>query len=86
MSKAEVAGARIRLNGGVLAEFARPGLSLPPETAAEEYDGRERWEVVVYGRRGVVHQVPCGTVREGVSREAAHAVFEAVRRSAGEKT
>jgi hypothetical protein len=79
--KSEVAGARMLLNGGVIGSFQRPGAALPDPPAAEEYEGRERWDVLIYcGPR--TEAVPCGSLREGVSREIAGRVFEAVRRAA----
>ena len=42
---------------------------------------RERWDVLIYcGDR--TEAVPCGSLREGVSRDIASRVFEAVRRAA----
>ena len=79
LGRQEIAGARLLLNGGVLAACARPQFTLPDPPPPEEPVGRERWEVVLYRRDGGVEAVPCGTVREGVSREAAHRVFAAVR-------
>ncbi len=81
LARAEVIGARMLLNGGVMASWTRHGASLPEPPAAEEYEGRERWDVVVYERGGAGRSVPCGTLREGVSREIAGKVFEAVRHS-----
>ncbi len=78
-ARAEVIGARMLLNGGVMATWTRPGASLPEPPAAEEYEGRERWDVILYERGGAVRAVPCGTLREGVSREIASRVFEAIR-------
>src|SRR5262245_66551815 len=79
--KCEVAGARLLLNGGILREFARrPGL-LPPPVPPEEFEGRERWEVAVFLEDGRVARIPCGTLREGVSREVAARVYEAVERA-----
>ena len=79
--KSEVAGGRLLLNGGILREFSRmPGL-LPPPAPPEEFEGRERWEVAAYTRGGGVVRIPCGTLREGVSREIAGRVYEAVERA-----
>jgi len=77
--KSEVIGARMLLNGGVIGSFSRPGMALPDPPPAEEYAGRERWDVLVYCA-GRTEAVPCGSLREGVSREIASRVFEAVRR------
>ena len=81
-ARADVIGARMLLNGGVMGTWARPGASLPEPPSAEEYEGRERWDVLVYERSGANRSVPCGTLREGVSREIASRVFEAIRRGA----
>jgi hypothetical protein len=59
---------------------ARPGAALPDPGTPEEYEGRERWDVRLYSSQGLA-DVPCGTLREGVSRDAARAVFDSVRRS-----
>jgi hypothetical protein len=75
----EIVGARMLLNGGVLKSAARAGLALPEPPVAEEYEGRERWLVRLYVRDGSVRDVPCGKLREGVSREIATRVFEVVR-------
>lgn len=79
LTKDGVWGARLLVNGAVLQEFALEGARLPASEAPEEYEGRERWEVRVYGDDGRVSTIPCGTLREGVSREIAGRVFEAVR-------
>ena len=79
--KPEVLGARMLLNGGVIGTFSRAGVALPEPPPAEEYEGRERWDVLVYCV-GQTEAVPCGSLREGVSREIASRVFEAVRRAA----
>lgn len=79
---ADVIGARMLLNGGVMGTWTRPGASLPGSPPAEEYEGRERWDVLVYERSGAIRSVPCGMLREGVSREIASKVFEAIRRRA----
>jgi hypothetical protein len=77
--KADIAGARLLLNGAVVASAQAPGASLPELRDSEPYEGRERWDVRLYLANGTHTDVPCGTVREGVSREASRAVFEAVR-------
>jgi hypothetical protein len=79
--KSEVLGARMLLNGGVIGSFSRAGAALPDPPPAEEYEGRERWDVLIHCR-GRTAAVPCGSLREGVSREIASRVFEAVRRAA----
>ena len=81
--KNAIRGARLLMNGGVLAECAQPAFSLPPPTPPEEFDGRERWEVLLYLVDGGVATIPCGTLREGVSRETAHRAYAAVRTDLG---
>jgi hypothetical protein len=86
ITKAEVEGGRVLLNGGILREFARrPGV-LPPPVPPEEFEGRERWEVAVFLEGGRVLRIPCGTLREGVSREVAARVYEALERAGARKT
>jgi hypothetical protein len=80
--KPDVAGARLLLNGGVIGSFSRGGWALPEPPSPEEFEGRERWDVILYLRDGRRPLVPCGWLREGVSREIAARVFEAVRASA----
>jgi hypothetical protein len=80
VAKSEVTGCRLLLNGGVMGSAARAGVALPEPAPPEEYEGRERWDVRLYARQGPA-DVPCGTLREGVSRDAARAVFESVRRA-----
>jgi hypothetical protein len=82
LRKADIAGARLLLNGGIVGEFAEDGLRLPPPTPPDDYEGRERWDVVVFLRNGGTTRIPCGQMREGVSREIAGRVFEAVKRAA----
>jgi hypothetical protein len=77
--KSDVLGARILLNGGVLSTFVRKGATLPEPPSPEAYQGKERWDVEVYLRTGRVLEVACGTLREGVSRDVAAAVFKALR-------
>ncbi len=77
-AKADVAGARLLLNGGILREFAREPGVLPPPVPPEDFEGRERWEVVVFLRSGPVARIACGTLREGVSREVAGRVYAAI--------
>jgi hypothetical protein len=79
--KAEIAGARLLLNGAIVREFAAPGVVLPPPAPAEEFEGRERWDVEIHLRGGGVVTLPCGTLREGVSREIGGLAFEAIRES-----
>jgi hypothetical protein len=77
--KDEVVGARLLLRGGTIGEAARADVALPPAGPADELEGRERWDVVLYLRDGTAAIVACGVLREGVSREVAARVFEAVR-------
>ena len=77
--KTDVAGARLLLRGGTIGEAARAGAVLPPAGPADEFEGRERWDVVLYLGGGGTATIACGTLREGVSREVAARVFEAVR-------
>ena len=77
--KHEIHGARLRLNGGILATWSRAGVVLPEPAAPEEFEGRERWDVVLYLAGGGTRVVECGTFREGVSREIATRIFEVVK-------
>ncbi len=79
LAKADIVGGRLLLNGGIIGEFAATGTSLPAPARAEEYEGRERWDVRIYRRDADPVEIPCGTLREGVSREIAGRAFEAVR-------
>jgi hypothetical protein len=80
VARAEVMGARLLLNGNVVGSTCRAAAVLPDPPAAEEFEGRERWDVLLYLADARTARVPCGTLREGVSREIAARVFEAVRR------
>ncbi|HKN48216.1 MAG TPA: hypothetical protein VJ144_09615 [Candidatus Polarisedimenticolia bacterium] len=79
--KRDIRGARLLLNGAVMASFSRDGEPLPERQSAPAFDdeGREKWEIVLYLRGGRDERVACGSLREGVSREIAARVFEAVR-------
>src|SRR5688572_30740559 len=77
--KRELVGARLRLNGGVLASWSLPDARLPEPRGIEEYEGREQWDVHLHLADGSHRVVPCGRLREGVSREIATRVFEASR-------
>ena len=77
LAKAEVVGARLLVNGRVVESRARPGATLPP-ARTEEREGRERWEVRVSLVGGGEVEIPCGSLGEGVSREAAQRVFAAL--------
>lgn len=81
--KSDLRGARVLMNGAAVEAARRKGSELPPHAAPppEEFDGRERWHVRLYLAGGAERDVPCGRLREGVSREAALQVFGAVRRS-----
>ena len=76
----QLAGARLLLNSAVVSTAARSGAILPEPPPPEDEPGREKWEVVAYLRDGRAHTIRCGSVREGVSRDAARAVFDALRR------
>ena len=77
LAKSEIVGCRLLLNGATMATAARADARLPEPALPEEMEGRERWDVRLY-RVADAADVPCGTLREGVSRDAARAVFEAV--------
>ena len=77
--KRDIRGARLLLNGAVMASFAGDGERLPEPAPPEEYEGGERWEIAVYLRGGREARIACGTLREGVSREIAGRIFEAIR-------
>ena len=79
VARREIAGARLRLNFGILASWSRPGVVLPEPVAPEEFEGRERWDVVLYLEGGGTRVVECGTLREGVSREIATRIFNVTR-------
>jgi hypothetical protein len=79
VEKRAIVGARLLVNGAVLRECARQASALPPPSPPAEYEGRERWEVAVFLEGGGEARIPCGTLREGVSREIAGRAFEAVR-------
>jgi len=79
--KRDIRGARLLLNGAVMASFACEGERLPDSAPPEEYEGGERWEIALYLRGGRDERVACGRLREGVSRELAGRVFEAIRRA-----
>jgi hypothetical protein len=79
LAREAVCGARLLLNSAVVASAERAGARLPPPPAPEDEPGRERWEVMAYLEGGEARTVRCGSVREGVSRQAARAVFDALR-------
>jgi len=86
VSKDELAGARLLLNGGVVGSVSRGAQALGEPPSPEAYEGRERWDVILYLRGGGTIAVPCGTLREGASREVATHIFQAVRAALGERT
>ena len=77
--KRDIRGARLLLNGAVMASLSRVGERLPEPAAPEEYEGGERWEIALYLSGGREERVACGTLREGVSREIAGRIFAAIR-------
>jgi hypothetical protein len=79
VSKDRIAGARLLVNGAVLQEHAGRAGALPSPAAPAAYEGRERWEVRLFLDGGAEATIPCGALREGVSREIAGRVFAAVR-------
>ena len=82
VGKRELRGAQLLLNRRVLEQAARAGAVLAPPVPGADDDGvRERWDVALHLESGEVVEVPCGTLREGVSREAARAVFAAASRA-----
>lgn len=81
LRKGEIEGVRLVLNGRVVDTCQRHDVALPPAGWDEEHEGRERWDVLVYLRGGRAFEIPCGTLREGVSREAAQRVFAAVSKT-----
>jgi len=85
LSKEDIAGARLLLNGGVLQEFAGKGAVLPPLDPPRELEGGELWSVLVYRRSGGRAEIPCGALREGVSREIAGRAFAAMQAAAREE-
>jgi hypothetical protein len=76
--KAELAGARLLLSGALVNTATRGG-TLPELPVASEDEGREHWQVLLYRNAGGPQVVDCGSLREGVSREIATRVFDAVR-------
>jgi hypothetical protein len=82
VAKADIAGVRLLVNGGVLQEFASGSARLPPLDPPPEFEGGEVWEVVIYRRSGGRARIPCGALREGVSREIAGRAFDAIRAAA----
>jgi hypothetical protein len=85
VEKTAIAGARLMLNRIGVDEAVRPGVRLVRAQPAERDESRERWDVQVHLAAGGVVEIPCGSLREGVSREAAAAVFAALRRTIEER-
>lgn len=81
LQKSEIQGVRLLVNGRAVEVRQRPGVALPPAGWDEEHEGRERWDVRVYLEGGRSLEIPCGSLREGVSREAAQRVFAAVSKA-----
>ena len=79
VEKRAIVGARLLVNGAVLRECARREGALPPPAPPSEYEGCERWEIALFLEGGGETRIPCGTLREGVSREIAGRAFAAVR-------
>ena len=79
VARSAICAARLLLNGNVVGAVSRPGVALPEPPRAEDFEGRERWDVLLYLEDGTTACVPCGSLREGVSREIGARVFEAVR-------
>lgn len=84
--KRHLRGERLFLNDAVMASACRGETPLPAVAPPnpDDYDGSERWSVRLYLDDGATLDVPCGRLREGVSREAARQVFEAVRAACAE--
>jgi hypothetical protein len=78
LAKSDILAARLLLNGRVIDQAARPGVAPPRLAPAADEEGRERWEVALLLGGGHELSIACGHLREGVSRDAARAVFSAV--------
>jgi len=79
ISKRGLSGVRLVLNGAVMAQVQIPDAVLPVAPVPEEFEGRERWEVVAYHATSDPTLIACGNLREGVSRDAARAVYDALK-------
>jgi hypothetical protein len=86
IEKHGIVAARLFLNGRIVEQSFRPGALAPDASWAEEYDGRERWDLRLDFTSGEPLAIPCGMLREGVSREAATRLFRAVATSIGGTT
>jgi hypothetical protein len=62
-----------------MASFSRDRERLPDPAPPEEYEGGEKWEIALYLRDGREERLACGSLREGVSREIAGRIFQAMR-------
>jgi len=82
-AKRDVVAARLLLNGAVVGEVSAGDAALPGAPGLDPGDLRERWEVVAYRDGAAPLSIPCGSLREGVSRDAARAVFESLRSAIG---
>jgi hypothetical protein len=85
IDKRQIVGARILINGAVIAACGSarrdaPGAVRTTETIDDRPEGiaRDRWDVAIDTLDGTV-VVECGAIRERVSQELARAVFDAVR-------
>lgn len=76
LGKRELLGVRLLLDGVAVRSV---GLAIPPLGEGGAL-GHGHWGVTLHLRDGSVAEVPCGALREGVSREAAEAVYAAVAR------
>ena len=76
VTKDTILGARMLMNGGILAECSRPPFVAPAPPPPEESDGRERWEVVLT-REGAA-TIPPGRCVRG-QPETAPRAYGAVR-------
>lgn len=83
LARTDLVGIRLTLNGAVVAALGRS--APPPAAPPEEMEGGERWDVYVATRQRTVH-VCCGRLREGVSRDVAMKIFEAVGRALHQAT
>lgn len=78
--KGAILGVRLLLNGGIMGGVSRQKRPLPDPPPASLREGHERWDVILYLEDGTRQEIPCGTLREGISRGIAEGIFESVRR------